>query len=125
MLQPPEQEKNINVMQRYFYKEIRGNTSQLIRRLGMRVLKPDEALNPIDPKVKEKLGGLFAEFEHFLLDRINEQLKTSKYLTGESMSWVDFCYYIELSQVREMYDRDFPQHLAKLHDWYEEMSKIE
>lgn len=41
MLQPPEQEMAFNLMQRYFFKEVRGITSQLIRRLGMRVLKPD------------------------------------------------------------------------------------
>jgi len=46
-----EQEKKIVGMSRYFYREVRGNTSQLIRRLGIRVLKPDEGPKPGDAKV--------------------------------------------------------------------------
>lgn len=59
-------------MSRYFYREVRGNTSQLIRRLGIRVLKPEEAPKPGDTKVQEKLNLLITELEEQLLTKIND-----------------------------------------------------
>ena len=43
IFEQPEQEKKIIAMSRYFYREVRGNTSQMVRRLALRVLKPEEA----------------------------------------------------------------------------------
>ena len=38
---------------------------------------------------------------------------------------MDFIFYCEINQVRLMYDRELPQHLTKLHEWYEEVGDIE
>ena len=38
---------------------------------------------------------------------------------------IDFIFFCELNQVKMMYDREFPQHLTKLHEWYEEVGDIE
>ena len=46
-------------------------------------------------------------------------------MTGDALSIVDFIFYCELNQVRLMYDRELPQHLTKLHEWYEEVGDIE
>lgn len=58
-----EQENSINAIQRYFFREIRGNTSQLIRRLAMKVLSPEKAPSPQDPKTKERLEFWLREFD--------------------------------------------------------------
>lgn len=59
-------------MQRYFYREIRGNTSQLIRRLAMRLLKPEQAPKAGDAKAQEKLDIWLHELENELLVKIND-----------------------------------------------------
>ena len=46
-------------------------------------------------------------------------------MTGNALSVVDFIFFCELNQVRLMYDWDLPQHLTKLHEWYEEVGDIE
>lgn len=45
----PDQAQAVSAISRYFYREVRGNTSQLIRRLTMRVQKPDAAPKKDDP----------------------------------------------------------------------------
>ena len=112
-------------MERYFYKEIRGNTSQLIKRRAMFVIKPEQAPKPNDQKAKERLDLWLHELEKELLEKINAQLQKHKYMAGEGLSIVDFIFFCELNQVKLMYDREFPQHLTKLHEWYEEVGNIE
>ena len=112
-------------MQRYFYREVRGNTSQLIRRLAMRLLNPEKAPKQGDAKAQERLELWLHELDEQLLEKLNDQLQSSKYLTGNAISVVDFIFYCEINQVRMMYDRELPQHLTKLHEWYEEVGDIE
>ena len=112
-------------MERYFYKEIRSNTSQLIKRRAMHIIKPEQAPRPGDPEAKKKLDLMLYELEKELLEKINAQLQKHKYMAGEGLSIVDFIFFCELNQVKLLYDREFPQHLTKLHEWYEEVGDIE
>ena len=61
----------VTAISRYFYREVRGNTSQLIRRLVMRVLKPESAPKKDDPKVQERLQIWQHEFEEQIIVKFN------------------------------------------------------
>ena len=58
-------------MERYFYREIRGNTSQLIKRRAMFVIKSEQAPKANDQKTKERLDLWLHELEKELLEKIN------------------------------------------------------
>ena len=58
-------------MERYFYREIRGNTSQLIKRRAMFIIKPESAPKPGDAKARERLELWLHELEKELLEKIN------------------------------------------------------
>ena len=45
------QNKAVTAISRYFYREVRGNTSQLIRRVVQRVVKPGSLPPKDDPSV--------------------------------------------------------------------------
>ena len=49
-------------MERYFYREIRGNTSQLIKRRAMFIIKP-EAAPKNNAQAQEKLDHWLNELE--------------------------------------------------------------
>ena len=117
----------VTAIQRYFYREMRGNTSQLIRRLAMKILNPDKAPNPNDPKAKERLQTWIYEFDSQLLEKLNLELSkpNNEYLTGAKVSVIDIVVHQEIHQVLAMYDRQLPQHLTKMHEWYEKVGEIE
>ena len=66
------QENAVTAMQRYFYREVRGNTSQLIRRLAMRLLNPEKAPKAGDAKAQERLDLWLHELDDQLLVKLNE-----------------------------------------------------
>ena len=121
----PEQDLAVTAIQRYFYREMRGNTSQLIRRLAMKILNPEKAPNPNDPKAKERLQTWLYEFDSQLLEKLNLELNKYEYLTGPKLSVIDIVVHQEIYQVLHMYDRQLPQHLTKMHEWYEKVGEIE
>ena len=100
-----EQDLAITAIQRYFYREMRGNTSQLIRRLAMKKLNPQKAPNPNDPKAKERLQTWLYEFDQQLLEKLNIELNKYEYLTGPKISVIDIVVHQEIMQVLAMYDR--------------------
>ena len=91
----------------------------------MKVLSPDKAPNAQDPKAREKLDFWLREFDEQLMVKLNDQLSNNKMLTGENLSVVDFIVYCEIYQVLAMYERSLPQHLTKLHEWYETVGDLE
>ena len=121
----PGQETAVTAISRYFYREVRGNTSQLIRRLVMRVLKPDKAPRKDDPKVQERLQLWLHEFEEQIIVKFNEELKKYEYLTGPEFSVIDIIVYCELKQVLTMYERPIPPHLSKLNEWFDKIDALE
>ena len=121
-----DQKNTINAIQRFFFREMRGNTSQLIRRLALKVLDPENAPDTSNADVKRKVEVRMAEFEKKRLSKLGELLKDDqKYLTGSQMSFVDIVIYCEVNQVLAMYDRTIPQHETKLVEWYEMMGEDE
>lgn len=69
----PSQEKQIEGMANYFYRQFRGNTSKLIKRLGMRVLQQqDDTPSHLEGQEKDKPDDLFKELNEQLLLRLNE-----------------------------------------------------
>ena len=121
-----EQEKNIETIQRYFFREIRGITSQLIRRLALRVLSPERAPKPTDSRAQEKLTEMMYIFESQLLPRLDQEISGSnKFLTGPKMSVVDIIIYCEVSQIFCMYRTKVPSSLKKLEDWYAEIGGLD
>ena len=91
----------------------------------MKVLSPEKAPSPQDPKTKEKLDFWLREFDEQLMVKMNKQLTQCKMLTGEHLSVVDFIVYCEIYQVLAMYERSLPQHLTKLHEWYEAVGELD
>ena len=120
-----DQENKINAIQRFFFREMRGNTSQLIRRLALKVLDPQNAPDASNADVKRKVEMRMAEFEQKRLTKLGELLDQHKNLTGDQVSFIDIVVYCEINQVLAMYDRTIPQHMAKLCEWYDEMSENE
>ena len=120
-----DQESKINAIQRFFFREMRGNTSQLIRRLALKVLDPSSAPDTSNPEVKKKVEIRMAEFEQKRLTKLGELLDQHKYLTGNAVSFVDIVVYCEVYQVLSMYNRVIPPHMAKLSEWYDEMGESE
>ena len=68
------QNKAITAISRYFYREVRGNTSQLIRRLVQRVLKPGSLPDKDHPEVKKKLQVLLHAFEDQIIVKFDKEL---------------------------------------------------
>ena len=62
----------------------------------MKVLSPEKAPSPQDPKTKEKLEFWLREFDEQLMVKMNKQLTANKMLTGEKLSVVDFIVYCEI-----------------------------
>ena len=127
MFHHTEQEAEINALQRYFFREMRGCTSQLIARLALKVLDPEKAPKSDNPKVLEKLKLRFVEFEKQRLTKLNEQLGQAnhRYLTGDKQSVVDIILYCEIFEVLTLYGRTVPMHLEHLNRWYDEIGSIQ
>ena len=62
MFNPDDQTPTISVIQKYFFREMRANTSQLISRLALKKLDPEKAPNARDPSVKQKVEVRLHEF---------------------------------------------------------------
>ena len=118
------QEREIAGMTRWFFKDMRANTSQLIARLGIMVIKPDKQ-RPKDWETKLRLN--IAEFRDHLLKKLDERVgKTQAYLTGADMTAIDVITYCEIKQVLDMYTGlEIPPIYASLMTWYENMGAME
>jgi len=57
----------------------------------MKILNPDKAPNPNDPKAKERLQTWIYEFDSQLLEKLNLELSkpNNEYLTGAKVSVID------------------------------------
>ena len=84
---------------------MRGNTSQLIRRLVMKLLAPEKAPKPNDPQVQQKLSVWLHEFDQQIIVRFNEELTKHQCLCGAKLSVIDIIVYCEIYQVLKMYKR--------------------
>jgi len=89
----------------YFSRTIRRLTSKLIQAV-------------VNPKVhggKRKLDDArieqhLTEFFDIILQKINDYLTESGYLTGPMISVVDIMVYCEIQTICVMYKRDVPSH---------------
>ena len=106
-----DQKAAIQPLQRYFFKEIRNVTSQLIQRCYLRVVHPDQVKK--DDAAKAHVQKNMGIYEDHLLPSLEGHLDKQKkqgneYLTGANISFVDFLVYCEMFQIKSLYDRQVP-----------------
>lgn len=92
----PEQERDVAAIQRYFFREVRANTSQLIRRQATKVLAPERAPKPDDQNAQNRLKEFMFVFLDNLLKQLNAELEKYKYMTGPELSILDIILYCEI-----------------------------
>lgn len=64
-----------------------------------------------------------SEFFDIILQKVNDFLTESGYLSGPMISVVDIMVYCEIQTICVMYKRDVPPHLVKLAGWYKKLSE--
>ena len=125
MFEHADQEVQLRAMHRYFFKDLRNITSQLIRRSALKKIDPEQFAQLESEKFARRFQVNFHELEAELLKRFNDQLADKQYLTGAKECWLDFAVACELHQVTKSFNTELPQHYQHLCRWYDKMSEIQ
>ena len=57
-----------------------------------------------------------------ILTKVDAYLIKGSYITGPKITIVDIMIICEIETICKMYNRELPQNLSKLADWYERLS---
>ena len=118
-----EIEKEFSAISKYFFKEVRAKTSQLIMRKSLKILDPSKLPKDQD-KANKRKEEMFTALETLLLPELDRQMKEGNdYLVGNKLTALDIITYMELNQIQVLYNWTLPQNLAKLSTWYDTMNE--
>lgn len=119
-----DEDTNFKALSSYFFKELRANTSKLIRRTAM-INIPEQAKKLEGEAMQLRFRLNWHELEKELLKRFDTQLASKKYITGDTLTWLDICLCCELYQITSSYQCELPEDYPQLRRWFDEMKQLE
>ena len=114
------QRNRVNEILHYFQRLVRRVTSKLVQ-----VIVVPKVTNQPCKVSAERIDEYLVEFFNLILEKIDNYLPDSEYITGPKISIVDLIVFFEINTICLMYNRDVPEKFAKLVTWYNKLTSLQ